>query len=102
MWGPIIGAIVFQFITEKTGDWADHQKIPSVLRPLFSWADVAPASGIFALTLIVLMFVAPLGIAGLWKRVIGHIVTVVPKPAGSGTVDASEAPPVAMPTWQQT
>ncbi|CAN5521163.1 branched-chain amino acid ABC transporter permease [soil metagenome] len=101
LWGPIIGAIVFQFITEKTGDWADHKAIPSVVRPLFSWSEVAPAAGIFALTLIALMFVAPLGLAGLWKRVVVRIVTVVPKPAGSGTVADAETPPMAMPTWQQ-
>ena len=92
LWGPIIGAIVFQFITEKTGDWADPEEIPSILRPIFSWSDVAPAGGIFALTLIVLMFVAPLGLAGLWKRIIGRVVAVVPHPAGSTTL--------GIPTWE--
>mgnify|MGYP000119326616 CR=1 FL=1 len=87
LWGPIIGAIVFQFITEKTGDWADPKEIPSALRPIFSWSDVAPAGGIFALALIVLMFTAPHGLAGLWKRVTVRFVSVVPKPAGSSTVD---------------
>lgn len=99
LWGPIIGAIVFQFVTEKTGDWADPDAIPSALRPIFSWADIAPAGGIFALTLIVLMFVAPLGIAGLWKQVVGRLVAVVPKPAGSGTVAATDSA-MAMPTWR--
>jgi len=100
LWGPIVGAIVFQFITEKTGDWADPKEIPSILRPLFSWSDVAPAGGIFALTLVILMFVAPLGLAGLWKRVVTRIVNVVPKPAGSATVGAPELSTVAMPTWK--
>ena len=101
LWGPIIGAIVFQFITEKTGDWADPNEIPGAVRPVFSWSKVAPAGGIFGLTLIILMFVAPLGLAGLWKRLVGRMVTVVPKPAGSGTVAASDSSPAAMPSWQE-
>jgi branched-chain amino acid transport system permease protein len=100
LWGPIIGAIVFQFITEKTGDWTDPAEIPSVLRPIFDWSDVAPAGGIFALTLIVLMFVAPVGLAGLWKKLMVRIVHVVPRPASSGTVDESEASAGGIPTWQ--
>ena len=86
LWGPIIGAIVFQFITEKTGDWADPNEIPGAVRPVFSWSKVAPAGGIFGLTLIILMFVAPLGLAGLWKRLVGRMVTVVPKPADRKSV----------------
>lgn len=99
LWGPIIGAIVFQFITEKTGDWVDPDEIPGLLRPIFSWSKTAPAAGIFGLSLVVLMFVAPLGLAGLWKQVIGRVVAVVPKPAGSSTLEPM-ASPAGSPTWQ--
>ncbi|MCE9623530.1 MAG: branched-chain amino acid ABC transporter permease [Actinomycetia bacterium] len=99
LWGPIIGAIVYQFITEKTGDWVEPDKIPSLLRPFFSWSKTPPAAGIFGLSLVVLMFVAPLGLAGFWKQVVGRVVAVVPKPAGSTTLEPT-APSDGIPTWQ--
>lgn len=92
LWGPIIGAVVFQFITEKTSDWIEPDQIPAIFRPLFSWSKVAPAGGIFALSLVALMFVAPLGVAGLWKQLVGKVVAVVPEPAGSSTL--------GIPTWE--
>ncbi len=92
LWGPIIGAIVFQFITEKTSDWIEPDQIPAIFRPLFSWSKVAPAGGIFALSLVGLMFVAPLGLAGLWKQLVGKVVAVVPEPVGSSTL--------GIPTWE--
>jgi branched-chain amino acid transport system permease protein len=92
LWGPIIGAIVFQFITEKTSNWIEPDEIPGIFRPIFSWSKTAPSGGIFALSLIALMFVAPLGLAGLWKRLIGRIVAVVPQPVGTATL--------GIPTWE--
>lgn len=92
LWGPIIGAIVFQFITEKTSNWIEPDQIPSIFRPLLSWSKTAPSGGIFALSLIALMFVAPLGLAGLWKRAIGRLVAVVPQPVGTDTL--------GIPTWE--
>jgi branched-chain amino acid transport system permease protein len=83
LWGPIIGAAVYQFIIEKTGDWTEPSKIPGLFRPIFGWADAAPGSGIFALALIVLMFTAPFGIVGLWRHWSAKVVTVVPRPAGT-------------------
>ncbi|MBI4884524.1 MAG: branched-chain amino acid ABC transporter permease [Actinobacteria bacterium] len=100
LWGPIIGAVVFELITEKTSDWVDPDKIPSLIRPIFSWSDTAPAGGIFALALVVLMFVAPLGLVGLWKQTIARVVSVVPRPAGSGTLDAPESSAGGIPTWR--
>jgi branched-chain amino acid transport system permease protein len=86
LWGPIVGSVLYVFITEKTGDWSDTAQIPGVLRPFFDWSNTPPGTGIFAVTLIVLMFVAPFGIVGMWKRSITKLVAVVPRPAGTGKV----------------
>ncbi|MEI7547770.1 MAG: branched-chain amino acid ABC transporter permease [Actinomycetota bacterium] len=90
LWGPVFGALVYQFITEKTGDWSSDAKIPGLFRPFFSWAKTSPGSGIFALSLILLMFFAPFGIVGLWHQMIAKLVTVVPKPAGTATISTEE------------
>lgn len=92
LWGPIIGSALFVFITEKTGDWSDAESIPSVVRPFFSWSHTPPGSGIFAILLIVLMFVAPFGIVGMWRRFQARFVAVVPRPAGTGSVLGRPAP----------
>lgn len=89
LWGPILGAAVYQFIIEKTGDWVEPANIPGVIRPLFSWSETAPGGGIFALALIFLMFFAPLGIVGLWKRQSARLFRVVPKAAGTATLAAT-------------
>lgn len=89
LWGPILGAAVYQFITERTGDWTEPGNIPGLFRPLFSWSKTAPGGGIFAATLILLMFFAPFGIAGLWRAQTARLVRVVPKPAGTGTLDGA-------------
>ena len=83
LWGPIIGAVAYTWITDLTGGWADDSAIPAPLRPLFGWAKVPPADGIFALLLILLMFVAPRGITGAWKQYSPKIVRVIPRPAGA-------------------
>ncbi len=93
LWGPIIGSVLFVFITERTGDWSDPDAIPGVLRPFFSWSNTPPGTGIFSIILIVLMFVAPFGIVGMWRRFQARFVTVVPRPAGTGTI----VEPVAAP-----
>jgi branched-chain amino acid transport system permease protein len=93
LWGPIIGSVLFVFITEKTGDWSDPNAIPGVLRPLFSWSNTPPGTGIFAVLLIVLMFVAPFGLVGMWRRLQARFVVVTPRPAGTGTIDALATAP---------
>ncbi|MDO8390748.1 MAG: branched-chain amino acid ABC transporter permease [Actinomycetota bacterium] len=93
LWGPVMGAIVYQFIIERTGDWSDPDKIPGAVRPLFSWSDVAPGGGIFAMALILLMFFAPFGIVGLWHKLVAKVVTVVPKPAGTTSLVREETAP---------
>ncbi|MBI4935334.1 MAG: branched-chain amino acid ABC transporter permease [Actinobacteria bacterium] len=93
LWGPIIGAGLFVFITELTGDWSDPDQIPGIIRPLFSWSNTPPGSGIFAILLIVLMFVAPFGIVGMWRRLVARFVTVTPRPAGTGTIESVVSAP---------
>jgi branched-chain amino acid transport system permease protein len=82
LWGPVIGAALYVFVTDRTGGWADDEAIPSVLRPFFGWSKIPPGSGIFAVILIVLMFVAPRGLVGVWKQYSPRVVRVVPRPAG--------------------
>jgi branched-chain amino acid transport system permease protein len=84
LWGPIVGAALYQFIVYRTGQWSHAGDIPALLRPLFSWSEVPVGNGIFAVALIVLMFVAPFGIVGLLRRLSARVVRVVPRPAGTG------------------
>lgn len=98
LWGPVIGAVLYVFVTDKTGSWADDEKIPSLLRPLFGWSKVPPGTGIFAVVLIVLMFVAPRGIVGMWRQYSSRIVRVVPRPAGTAAAAATLASTATQPT----
>lgn len=91
LWGPIIGAALFVFVSDRTGTWADEEAIPALLRPFFGWSKVPPGTGIFAVVLIVLMFVAPRGIAGLWRQHTPRLIRVLPKPAGTTPVPAPAA-----------
>jgi branched-chain amino acid transport system permease protein len=82
LWGPIIGAMLFVFISDLTGTWANDESIPGLLRPFFAWSKTPPGGGIFAVLLIALMFVAPRGIVGVWKQYSPRLVRVVPRPVG--------------------
>lgn len=93
LWGPIVGAALFVFVTERTGDWSDPAAIPGWIRPLFDWAHVPPGTGLFAVLLIVLIFVAPFGLVGLLRKAAARLVTVVPVPAGTGSLGATAAAP---------
>jgi branched-chain amino acid transport system permease protein len=86
LWGPILGAGLFVWITELTGTWSTDANIPGLLRPVFGWAKTPPGTGIFAVALIVLMFVAPFGLLGLLKKWAARVVQVRPKPAGTATI----------------
>ena len=83
LWGPVVGGAVYVFVTDKTGAWSDDASIPALLRPFFGWAKVPPSDGIFAILLIVLMFVAPRGLVGVWRQYSPRIVRVLPRPAGA-------------------
>jgi branched-chain amino acid transport system permease protein len=88
LWGPVVGSVLYVFVTDRTGSWADDDSVPALLRPFFGWSKIPPGAGIFSVLLIVLMFVAPLGLVGLWKRHSPRLVRVLPRPAGTGTVAA--------------
>jgi branched-chain amino acid transport system permease protein len=95
LWGPIIGAGVYVFVDVRTSRWsADPNTIPALIRPLFSWSKIPVGDGIFAVLLIVLMFVAPFGLVGLWRRLSAKVVAVVPRPAGTGTLAPTAPAPV--------
>lgn len=83
LWGPVVGAVLYTFITSRTGQWADDDNIPALLRPFFGWSKTPPGTGIFAVALIALMFVAPRGVVGAFKQHIPRLVRVIPKPAGT-------------------
>lgn len=68
LWGPVVGALAYVYILDKTGEWADDDAIPRVLEPVFGWSQISPGNGIFAVLLILLMFVAPTGLVGVAKR----------------------------------
>lgn len=93
LWGPVVGAVLYEAIIEFTKDWSDDAAIPGAFRPLFSWSQVSPAAGIFGLALIGLMFVAPLGVVGFVKQRMARVVAVVPRPAGSGTLAGNTSAP---------
>lgn len=95
LWGPVVGAVVYQYVTEKTGGWTSPSEIPALVRPLFSWSEVTPGGGIFALALVVLMFFAPFGIVGLWRRTISRWITIVPVAPGTGSLTTTESAPAA-------
>ena len=70
LWGPVLGSVLYVFIGVHASNWSQGDShIPWVLRPFLSWSKVPVGDGIFALLLVVLMFVAPFGIVGLWRRV---------------------------------
>jgi branched-chain amino acid transport system permease protein len=89
LWGPILGSVLYVFVTDRTGEWANDDAIPALLRPFFSWSKIPPGTGIFAVVLIVLMFVAPLGLVGLWRKHTPRLVRVLPRPAGTAAQSAT-------------
>lgn len=87
LWGPIVGAVLYVAISVRTSQWSKNtSKIPGIIRPFFSWSKVPVGDGIFAVLLILLMFVAPFGIVGWCKVTSAKLVRVVPRPAGTGTL----------------
>lgn len=93
LWGPILGAAAYELIAEKTGEWNEADQIPGFLQPVLGWSEMPPSTGIFAVVLIALMFFAPYGIVGLWRKQIARVVTVVPRPAGTANLPAEGSAP---------
>src|SRR3954447_14403118 len=74
--GPIVGGLLYVWLDSQTRSAGASGK--GVIHSLFDWTDQSPATFIFAVILIALMFVAPYGIVGLFKRFTRKVVTVVP------------------------
>lgn len=82
LWGPVVGTAVYVFVTNTTGGWSEPDEIPSLVRPLFAWSEVPPGTGILAVVLIALMFVAPRGVVGLWNDHVPRVVRIAPRATG--------------------
>jgi branched-chain amino acid transport system permease protein len=88
LWGPIVGAVAYVLVDNRTREWGTERD--GVVGMLFGWLKSSPATFILAVTVLVLMFVAPFGIVGLLKRLAARVAVIIPSPAGTGT----NVPPV--------
>ncbi len=101
LWGPIVGAVLYVLLDTTARDWGadasndDAGGITGVMQTLFGWMTGSPASLISAIVLLIMMFVAPFGLVGLFKRIAARFVVIVPKPAGTGPA-AAPPPPLSL------
>jgi branched-chain amino acid transport system permease protein len=94
--GPVIGAFLYYRVDQFTRELPEKAWLPN---PLQDFLDGRPnlATLVFAVLLILLMFVAPFGLVGAAKRLGRHLVIVVPPiPASSTTLPHAE--PTQAPT----
>lgn len=90
--GPVVGGLLYVFLDDYTREQGQAGK--GIVGFLFGWADTSPATMILSLVLIVLMFVAPFGLVGLYRRLSRKLVVVVPAPVKS-------APPPGPPAYHR-
>lgn len=99
LWGPVVGAVVYVYIETTTRE--SGADAGGVIGWLFGWMSSSPASLILAIVLLGMMFVAPFGIVGLFKRIAARFVVIIPKAAGTGSnlppIEEAEAPSVDEP-----
>lgn len=92
--GPIVGAIVYYRVDQFSRELPDKSWLPESFRD-FLVGRPNLATLVFALLLILLMFVAPFGLVGLAKRIGRRLVQVIPgaptDPAGM-PAEPSEVP----------
>jgi branched-chain amino acid transport system permease protein len=81
LWGPIVGGIVYVWLDNTTRGFGSESE--GFIGFLFGWADQSPATLILGVALVLIMFLAPYGLAGLIKRLWVKIVVVIPRPAGT-------------------
>lgn len=86
LWGPILGALLYQYIDNRTRDAG--AKGDGILGWLFGWMSGSPATLVLAIILMFVIFVAPFGVVGLLRRLAHRFVVIVPSPAGTGQVEA--------------
>jgi branched-chain amino acid transport system permease protein len=77
--GPIIGAVVYYRVNEFTLDLPDKEWLPGFLTD-FLQGRPNLATLVFAVMLILLMFIAPFGVVGLARQVSRKILVVTPVP----------------------
>ncbi len=77
--GPIVGAFVYYRVDEFTRAVPDKSWLPGSFRD-FLQGRPNLATLVFAVLLILLMFVAPFGLVGLAKRIGRRFLVVVPRP----------------------
>ena len=93
--GPVLGAILYYRVDQFSRELPDKTWLPN---PLQDFLQGRPnlATLVFAVLLILLMFVAPFGLVGAAKRVGRRLVVIVPKvPRSTHAVpelEASQAP----------
>ena len=75
--GPIIGAVVYVLFDNATRDLGKNKT--GFMGQIFGWADQSPATLILAIGLLIVMFVAPFGLAGLARRIGRQFVRVSPE-----------------------
>lgn len=81
--GPIVGAFVYYRVDQFTRDVPNKSWLPEAFRD-FLQGRPNLATLVFALMLILLMFLAPFGLVGLAKRIGRRFVVVIPVPPGGG------------------
>ena len=86
LWGPIVGGLAYFWIDDKTREWSADG---GSLEWAFGWSKTSPATIIFAILLIVLIFVAPRGLVGLIRQWSRKVVAIVPAPVGPGAGTAA-------------
>ncbi|MEO7428815.1 MAG: branched-chain amino acid ABC transporter permease [Acidimicrobiales bacterium] len=77
--GPIVGAFVYYRVDQFTRAFPDKTWLPGSFHDFLKGRPNL-ATLVFAILLILLMFVAPFGIVGLAKRIARRFVVVVPIP----------------------
>lgn len=92
LWGPIVGGLVYVMLDNATRGFGSNSD--GIIGFLFGWADQSPATLILGVALILIMFFAPYGLAGLIKRLWVKVVLVIPKPAGTpvAVLEPAETP----------
>jgi len=89
LWGPIVGGLVYVWLDSTTRDIGTDSD--GILGAIFGWADQSPATLILGVALVLIMFLAPYGLVGLFKRLWRKIVLVIPRPAGTPVLPGAES-----------
>jgi branched-chain amino acid transport system permease protein len=76
--GPIVGGVLYVWLDNYSR--ANSASGEGVIGWLFGWADTSPATMILGVALIVVTFVAPFGLVGLFRRLARKVVLVAPTP----------------------